>query len=85
MAGTVGEPCVGGSVLPARGRIALFGCGFTAPERFARTRLDAAMFRFRGVAPMTVGSSPSCCFITSVVVLSSVFLNWGCGDLFFEL
>ena len=30
-----------------------------------------------GVAPMAVGSSPSCCFITSVVVLSSVFLNWG--------
>ena len=28
MAGTVGEPCVGGSVLPARGRIALFGCVF---------------------------------------------------------
>ena len=47
MAGTVGEPCVGGSVIPARGRIALFGCGFAASYKVARTRLDAAMFRFR--------------------------------------
>ena len=76
MAGTVGEPCVGGSVLPARGRIALFGCGFATSESEVHAlRLDAAMFRFVGVAPMAVGSSPSCCFITSVVVLSRVFLN----------